>query len=360
MKILQRFVLVTVIPTFFLSLIFFVLLLQLVDVFSELNRYLSFEVPLGTVLYIQMLYLPKSIQFALPIALLFSYSYGMGILHAQNELISVFSSGVSLTRFVLPLLLVGALLGSMSFWFEDNLVIPTLREKNALSAQVLRYSVPGSTNEVIRFDDRGALVYSANRYVHAQRELIQPQVLFRSSLGELEYRLQAQKAQWNESTLQWVFTDAWKYTFVHDEPVQTEFFREFTHERLRKPPRDFLPARQNIDDMQLAEARELIEGMVSSGFLARRERTQYHERFSFALTPFIVGLLSVPLGGRFKKNILLMSLLVSLGFSVVFFVFRMLGGLFATLGYISPQVGAWAGVVVFAILGLILIRTSKT
>src|SRR5690606_18683042 len=129
---------------------------------------------------------------------------------------------------------------------------------------------------------------------------------------------------------------------------------------LTKSPQDFRRTERNVEDMKLDEAERWIESLRASGVPARREETLYQERFSFALTPLIVGMLSIPIGGRFKKNILLSSLLVSLGFAVVYFVFKMIGGLLATLGYISPVVGAWAGVFVFALAGIILLRNSHT
>jgi lipopolysaccharide export system permease protein len=66
------------------------------------------------------------------------------------------------------------------------------------------------------------------------------------------------------------------------------------------------------------------------------------------------------MGGRFKKNILLMSLLSSLGSAVVFYVTEMITMMMAKLGYIPPIVGAWFPVVLFVAVGVFLLRSAKT
>ncbi|MFW5844538.1 MAG: LptF/LptG family permease, partial [Spirochaetota bacterium] len=80
-------------PVFFAALLFFVLIIQLVDLFANLVRYLSLEVPLLSIARVQFLYLPKSVSFALPVALLFAVAFTLGQLYSNNELISVFAAG---------------------------------------------------------------------------------------------------------------------------------------------------------------------------------------------------------------------------------------------------------------------------
>jgi lipopolysaccharide export system permease protein len=78
------------------------------------------------------------------------------------------------------------------------------------------------------------------------------------------------------------------------------------------------------------------------------------------MTPFIVVLISSALGGRFRRNILLMSLLISLVTAVVYYVTGMVSGILAGDGLIPPTIGAWSGVVLFSAIGVILFRTAKT
>jgi lipopolysaccharide export system permease protein len=71
-------------------------------------------------------------------------------------------------------------------------------------------------------------------------------------------------------------------------------------------------------------------------------------------------ILSVSMGGRFRKNILLMSLLASLSTAVVFYVTEMITMMMAKLGYIPPIIGAWFPVFTFIIVGLFLLKSART
>ena len=97
----------------------------------------------------------------------------------------------------------------------------------------------------------------------------------------------------------------------------------------------------------------MIKSLKKAGLPFREQLTEYYRRFSFALTPFIVSIVSSALGGRFKKNILLMSLVVSLVISVGYYVLQMVSVLFAKLGYISPLVGAWGAICHFSDHGVL-------
>jgi len=57
---------------------------------------------------------------------------------------------------------------------------------------------------------------------------------------------------------------------------------------------------------------------------------------------------------------LLMSLMVSLILSVIYYVSDMILGLFAKQGIIEPATGAWASVLFFLAAGAILLRHAKT
>jgi lipopolysaccharide export system permease protein len=74
----------------------------------------------------------------------------------------------------------------------------------------------------------------------------------------------------------------------------------------------------------------------------------------------VVIILSIPMGGRFRKNNLLMSLLSSLLSAVVFYGIEMITMMMARLGYIPPLIGAWFPVLFFIALGVLLLRTAKT
>jgi lipopolysaccharide export system permease protein len=103
-----------------------------------------------------------------------------------------------------------------------------------------------------------------------------------------------------------------------------------------------------------------VKDLKESGLSYAEAEADYFHRFSFPAVSFVVIFLSVTMGGRFRKNILLMSLLASLGTAVVYYVVEMISMMSAKVGMIPPQAGAWIPVLLCVIAGLFLLRYSKT
>ena len=63
---------------------------------------------------------------------------------------------------------------------------------------------------------------------------------------------------------------------------------------------------------------------------------------------------------KFKKNILLMSLLLSLSIAVSFYVTQMVTMILAKWEYISPLAGAWLPVLIFTAGSIVILRYART
>ena len=332
----------------------FMLLLSLIDLFANLVRYLNFEVPFSQILMISVYYLPKSFSYALPISLLFASAYTLGDLYARNELTSVFSSGLPFWRFSLPLMVIGLLASVFSFFFDDNVVIPTLRVKNELSRRYLRQITENSSDVVIKARN-GQLIYSVDYYDTSGPALNGVSIVEQDSRGDFISLIRAHRAIWTGEY--WDFVSpiiySWEDGLLRSRSMpQTEAYRE--------QPDIFRRSAVKPEELKAWEERLLVEDLRAAGFPFIEALADFYHRFSFATTSLIVMILSISMGGRFRKNILLMSLLASLSAAVIFYVIEMITMMMAKLGYIPHIVGAWFPVAVFITVGLMLLRGAKT
>jgi len=127
--ILDKYLLRQFLPIFCIAVSMFVFLLLLIDLFSNLVRYLNNEVPFAMIMKISLYFVPKSFSYSMPISLLFAAAYTLGDLYARNELTTIFSSGIPFWRFSISLILVGLVASVFSFFLDDMFVIPTLKSK---------------------------------------------------------------------------------------------------------------------------------------------------------------------------------------------------------------------------------------
>ena len=366
MLILARLLLLNFLSIFSGSFTFFVILINVSDLFLNIVRYIEQRVGALQLLELQLLYLPQCIVYALPIALLFSVSYSMGTLYSNNELIAIFASGISLKRFIIPLIIVGVLFSIALFVVQDRFAIPLLKEKEALSVQLLRSRPPNLDQSNISIQSLGGrVIYHADYFDSIQQRLSGVTVIIRNEDLTVDAHIYADSAAWLEGT--WEFYDVTHIKRSVDEEGdngQLGFVIEekelHTQPELDLSPDNFQNQFGDVDEMDLREARNYVNFLRDSGFPFRRPLTKYYERYSFALTPLIVTLLSAAIGGTYRKNILALSLLVSLGLSVVYYCIQLLSTLFATLGLIDSISGAWAGTIFTGIAAIYMLHRAKT
>jgi lipopolysaccharide export system permease protein len=289
------------------------------------------------------------------VALLFAAAYSLGDLHGRNELTSIFSAGIPLWRFSLSLMVIGLIASVFSFYFEDLVVIPTLKQKNDLSRVLLHQQVTTSNSDVVIKARGGHLIYSVDYYDADTQTLNGLFIVEQGQNGEFVSLIRSPRAIWSGD--HWVFTRPLLYTWdgglLRTRPLEdTDAYRE--------QPDTFKRSAYEKEDLPVREAGLLAEDLRSAGLPFVGVLANYYRRFSFAAASFVVIILSLSMGGRFKKNILLMSLLTSLGAAVVYYVIEMITMMLARLGYIPPLVGAWSPVAFFSLLGLLLLLKAKT
>ena len=353
--ILDRYLIKQFFPIFVVAISLFVLLLSLIDLFANLWRYLNYEVPLKQILKVCVYYIPKSFSYALPISLLFAAAYTLGDLYSRNELTSIFSSGIPFWRFSLSLLCMGLAASIFSFHFEDKVVIPTFKVKNDLSRVLLHQSRGENNSDIVIKAKNGRLIYAVD-YYDAQAQILNGlSIIEQAETGTFLSLVRAPRASWTGT--HWVLSNALMYAWEDGllrakSLTDTDIYREH--------PDTFRRNSMQAEDLPAREAALMVEDLKIAGLPYIKALADYYHRYSFASVSFVVMILSISMGGRFRKNILLMSLISSLGVAVVFYVMEMISMMMARLGYIPPLLGAWFPVGFFVSIGLLLLQSAKT
>ncbi|MDR2964718.1 MAG: LptF/LptG family permease [Treponema sp.] len=354
-RVLDIYLLKQFIPIFFVALFLFVFILLLIDLFANLTRYLNNEVPISTMLKVSVFYIPKCISYAMPISLLFAAAYTLGDLYAKNELTSVFSTGIPIWRFSMGLLIVGLFVSLFTFFLDDIAVIPTLKTKNDLSRRALNEFVTEQNTSITIIARGGNLIYHIDYYDIDRLVLNGITIVERTDNGDYVSRINAPSAEW--SNTHWEFRNALIYEYI-DGILRVNPLEDSA--KYDEPPDIFRRGSVKIEELSVKDAKLLVNDLRYLGLPYFKEQASYYHRFSFSSTSFIVMMLSISMSGRFRKNILLMSLFTSLAASVVYYVTEMLCMMLAGMNYIPPIIGAWFPVFLFINLGLYLLRSAKT
>ena len=342
------------------SVLFFVLILELLDIFSNLWRYINNGVPLVSILHVALLYFPKCIVFSLPISVLFSIAYTLGNFYANNELIAVFGCGVSLYKFVSPFIIAGILLSVFSFIFEETVVIHTYREKGELTYALLNSKKDFNNDNVTIIDHNYNRIYHADYYNDSSRTL-SGIVVTEPGKDGYPFRLDANVAEWSDDKECWIFHNVRVYRWDDEKELYTmNEQHDFADQTYNTMPEAFRNVSRNVEEMEMKTARAWINTLKNAGLPYRDVLTEYLKRFSFTFTPFIVALISISFTGKFRKNVLLMSLLSSMIIAAGYYILQMILVLFAKMGYIHPLIGAWGALASFIVLSIFMLKNADT
>ena len=238
------------------SILFFVLILELLDIFSNLWRYINNGVPLSQILHVAALYFPKCVVFSLPISVLFSIAYTLGNFYANNELIAIFGCGVSLYKFVFPFIIIGVLLSTGSFYFEEKVVIRTYREKGELTYNLLNSQRNYNNANVTIIDHAHNRIYHADYYNDTEKVLSNVVITENDGSG-WPVRLDANVGEWSNDDNCWVFHNVVMFKWDPEKNLYAMTQQKMlTDESYDQSPDSFRNISRNVEEMEKETAPE--------------------------------------------------------------------------------------------------------
>lgn len=348
-----------IIPLFLGAMFFFALVLNLVDLFMNIATYLQNNCTLKDMFTVMAYYVPKTIWYAVPVAILFSSSYVLSEMYAANEIQALLASGVSLFRFTVPLLIVSFLMAFGLFAFENKFVVQTYEKKVALQDALLQKQKSENNTNVIVLSENGRIIYKASRYNESQRRLRGCYFIFRDENRELEAIVYSSQAFWSEEKKVWELEQPMQYQMEGDTLKITAVSDELIS-RLTESYEIFRKTNVNVQSVTASEAKVYIQHLKKAGLPYNEELSEYYKKFAFPFIVFIVVFLSIGLTGKTRKNVLLISLASCISASVLFYVTMMVTMVLAKHGYISAFSGAWSPVIFFTIISVILLKFART
>lgn len=342
---------------FVLSLAFFTLSIVLSDLLANLSKYIPLGVGFDQVLWLSGLYTPQALSWSLAPSLLFSVSFVLGTFYAHNELVVVFGSGISLRRFTAPLFLVGAVASVFLFFWNDQGVVAAEAQRQELSRSLEGNSSRNNTN-VALLTDGGRRLTSASFYNDQTLTLTGVVMVWKDGEGAFLRRVDAEWGVWKDGA--WEFHKVKTYEPSGGDRVSYRYDETWVDPGLDEGPESFQKKNIEVNELTFGQALAYVDTLKRGGLPSAEVETDALQRLSFSLSPFVVIWISAAIGGRFRKNILLMSLLISLLVSAAYIILQMVFGLLSKTGVSPPWVGASAGVVVGAVAGFLLFTRART
>ena len=359
MRILDRYLVRSLLVPLAAATIAFLTIAVIVDLFEQLDTFLDHDVSPQVVAKYYVAKLQYLFILTLPVSTLIGILFSLGGMARRNELIAMTGSGISLYRILAPMLVTGLIISSLALLFTVE-VVP---RGNVISNDIYNHEIKGrpritgSSRRDLNYLGDGGRFFLIRNY-DGDAGTMEDVVIQQFSEGTLVHRIDAKRAHWEDP--RWVFRDGFIRRFREDGTVDVEQFAERVFPEVQEKPAAFLRVTREPNEMTLAELKDYTERTVRSGGDITRLLVERHQRISFPFASFIVLLLGAPLTGAIRRGGHALGFALTLLVGFTYYVLLQVGKSLGVNGTLPPLLAAWLPNLVFlAVGGLGLWKTRK-
>jgi lipopolysaccharide export system permease protein len=357
-KLLDRYILGRFFQYFLFALFASVIIFVTVDSTEMLDKFIDAKAKYTVVLLYYYYYLPYILYLTLPVSVLLATLFSVGGFVYRNELTAMQSAGYSLWRIMGMLLLIAVPLSAGMLIFGESIVPQANRARKDLYIREVKRSInPASSRQ-------GRLYMQLGPHDFLRMESYDPisksgdRASLHTFMGDrLARRITAERILYVKNI--WVFENADIREFTGKTPMIAHA-DTLMRADLSITPDDL--ARVNIEpeEMNYFDLRDLVTRLQNSGVRAGKWVVDLAFKLSQPFATVIIVLFGVPFAAFRRRGGLVLGFGLSLLVCFVYFGFMQVGKILGYNGSVEPYAAAWAGNIVFGLLGFyLIIRVPK-
>lgn len=359
-------------PLLFGIAVFTAVSLSVGEVFELVRKVAENGLPVQSAVHVLLLKMPMFLVFSFPMATLMATLLSYSSLSGNSELTALRSLGVSTRRMVLPALVIGALMSSLTFVFNDIVVPATNIQADVVLKRALGQAISSQRGDNVLYTRFGSIsnpdgtsgdgiaqIFFARSFI--DNEMLDVTILDFSRSG---YRqtVTAPRGRWNESKSMWELFNGRIDTVSTDGSKVMNITFDQNLYPLDHGPIDVANLPRDASSMTVRQAMQAEALLKKSGDLkeVRRIQVRIQEKFSLPSICLVFGLIGSSLGVRpnsrtSRSQGFGISVLLIFGYYLLMSVFSSLG----IKGTLWPFLAAWIPVAIGLTSGLWLLRKSS-
>lgn len=361
MRILDRYILKSVLSTFFGCLAVFFLLYVIIDVFSQLDDILKHGVDLGALLYYYFSLLPIIFVRVVPVACLLSTLYTFGLLNRNNEIIAMRAAGLSVLQITKTIIVLGFLVSIFVFWLSDRITPHALMSTEKLKKELQlddkksKKKTPSVVNNVYVLGLKNRL-FAIDRFYPRTNTIEGITILEQDQSHNVIKKIFADRGVYTNGL--WTFYKSITYNYEGNKEMREPLYREEEIMVISETPEELLTQRQSPDFMNLKELDDYIWRLTKSGAtsVVKDFKVDLYARFFSPFTNLIIVLLGIPFALKMKRRA---TGLASVGLSIIvaflYFVFNAVAIALGKSGILAPLLAASLSHVIMLVFAILLI-----
>ncbi len=340
------------------GLVVFVTMFLTIDAISSASR---FDVSSAILIQYYMYKVPGIVQQMIPVACLLGTIFTLSALSKSNELVALFSAGMSLARISSPILILVVLVSVFSFWLGDR-IIPIVSQKENYIFYVQLKKEPGlySTvkNDKIWYRSKNIL-FNIRTLQAEQNQATGLTMYYFNGAWELIQLVTAKSVDLKGE--RWELHNGSVTLFDQELNVpMTQPFQDKTI-TMGQDVADLQSTSKSASVLSVGELGQFIRRNKEAGLDTRWYEVDYHSKFSFAFAAFVMSFIGIPFSvARQRSGGTALNAGICIGLAFVYYAFYNSGIILGQHGFLPPILAAWApNLIILSLSGFLILRLKR-
>ncbi len=210
------------------------------------------------------------------------------------------------------------------------------------------------------FDDNR--VFYFRRFDLAQNTMDEPWVYeIDPKTWQLTRQINAKSARWSPAAKAWIFEQGQVVDIHGVIETRVSNFTVMSFPEITETPENTFVVEVKQDlQMNYAELGRYIALLDKSGFNTVRNQVEYYKKFAAPLFALTIALISIPFGFLFGNRGAMAGVGVSITLAIAYFGVGTLFEQMGNVGYLQPQIAAWAPNLLFSLTGFYLMLRMRS
>jgi lipopolysaccharide export system permease protein len=321
--------------------------------------YKNFEVtrlPIAAILQMVVFRMPYWLSLTLPAGTAIGIALAVSRLARESEITAMRAAGISIRRVMVPILVVGLVLGVANFFIVEKLIPPAAKAyRNVTNRSSLVAAAPQFKSNVMLQLDRYTASFGS---IHSTRQgtvELEDLVIFeRPKKGET-WLYMADRGRYENGV--WTIPDATVYSLHGIDLYATQMKTLVINERIHVPDLFTQPAPEETTAQDLKEA-------IQRGKAAKTDTTMlevaYYVKFSLPASCLVFALASAAFGISMMRSGPFVGLIVSMGLVMLFYNLHIVSTeIIGRSGWLPPMAAAWLPDALYLALAVVLLWRAE-
>ena len=353
LKRLDRYIIVKFLGTYFFAIALIISISVVFDINENIDRFINNKAPLEAIIFDYYLnFIPYYTNLFSPLFVFIAVIFFTSKLAENSEIISMFSTGMSFKRLMVPYMISAAIISAVTFMLGTE-VIPKGSVTRLKFEELYKKKKSADYARNIQLEvDTGVVAYM-ERYENYNK------TGYRFSLDKFEdhklvSHLTARRITYDTASYhKWIIRDYMIREMRGMKEVITRGDR--IDSIIKMEPQDFLITRGQQETMTSPQLRDYIQKQKQRGFANIKEfEVEYHRRIAMSFAAFILTAIGLSLSSRKVKGGMGLHLGIGLALSFSYILFQTISATFAINGNMPPAIAVWIPNILYLFIAIYL------